>query len=136
MYRFSCFTIMVVCFMCLLAGVNMALGSVIGESMQKSTVEDLVASHGESQRSRIEKGVHQVAQFWMEEDGSPDEFAAFCDKYFIADPDMFQETADRYEVMFESICGRFRDKLWVVDPVDPLFICGILVVFAVMTAPL
>lgn len=132
MYRFSCLTIAVVCFICLLVGVSMALGSFIGEAKQKAVVENLVSAHGEELRPRIEKGVQQVSQFWREEDGTPEDFAGFCEEYFVADPEMLQETADRYEAMFESIYGHLielrRDLRWNVDvetgtllPVDYLF---------------
>jgi len=123
---------LVLAFMFVADGVSMAQNTFIGETQRKSVVDDLVTTHGESHRDRIEKGVSQVAQFWREEDGSEEECTDFCKEYFIADPDMLQETADRYEAMFESIYGHLvemrRDLRWNVDvetgtllPVDYLF---------------
>ncbi|UCE20592.1 MAG: hypothetical protein JSV84_12340 [Gemmatimonadota bacterium] len=110
----------------------MAQDLYISDAQRKSVISDLVATHGEDQRDRIEKGVHQVTQFWRDEDGSGEEFAAFCGKYFITDPEVLQKTADRYEAMFESIRGHLtemeRDLRWNIDvetgtllPVDYLF---------------
>ena len=113
-------------------GVSMAQGSFIREAQRKSVVDDLVTTHGESQHDRIEKGVGQVAQFWREEDGSVGEFAEFCKENFIAEPELLQKTADRYEAMFESINGHLiemrRDLRWHIHietgpilPIDYLF---------------
>lgn len=110
----------------------MAQESFVSNSRRVSVLEELVGTHGVEHRNRIEKGVSQVARFWSEEDGTEAEFSAFCVQYFIADPDMLQLTADRYEAMFESIYGHLtemgRDLSWNVDvetgtllPVDYLF---------------
>ncbi|MFQ6091670.1 MAG: hypothetical protein ACE5OR_03130 [bacterium] len=113
-------------------GIGMAQVTFIDEAQMGAVVDDLVATHGEGERARIEKGVRQVAQFWREEDGSGEEFAQFCKEYYIADPKSLQETADRYEAVFESIFGHLRemrrDLHWHLDvetgpilPVDYLF---------------
>ncbi len=111
---------------------SMAQTTYISETTVHSIVTDLVAGHGEGQRARIGQGVSQASRLWREEDGSPEDFARFCQEQFIADPLLLQETADRYEAMFESIYGHFgemgRDLKWNIDveagtvlPVDYLF---------------
>lgn len=111
---------------------NMDRQSYIDSARMESTVGLLVDAKGEEQRGRIEKGVEQAARFWREEDGTPGEFSAFCEKQFIADPDTLRMTAGRYETMLESVSGHMRemgrDLSWNVDvetgtllPVDYLF---------------
>ncbi len=89
---------------------------------------ELVARHGEAARTRIERGVEQVAALWREEDG---DMGAFVREHFIADPKALDATFARLERIFEQLDGHFnemgRELRWATDldlgpllPVDPL----------------
>jgi len=93
---------------------------------------ELVATHGEAERDRIEKGVGQAARLWRSDDGSPEEFAEFCSNNFISDPELLVSTFHRYEKNLESVIGHLteisRDLSEPLDldigpmlPVDYLF---------------
>jgi len=109
-----------------------AQGTLVKEIEISPVIDELVATHGEAERPRIERCVNQVAGFWREDDGSPEEFARFCRKNYISDPELRQQTADRFEEAFANIYGHFRemgrDLHWHLDietgpilPIDYLF---------------
>jgi hypothetical protein len=90
---------------------------------------ELVKTHGESQRARIKKGLAQVSALWRVDDG---DLAAFAKEHFIADAERLTATLLRFEANFEQIDGHFLEvsreisrptQLDVGDPekVDPLF---------------
>ncbi|MBN2030277.1 hypothetical protein JW824_08540 [bacterium] len=81
----------------------------INESQSESVINELISIHGESERTRIERGVRQVARFWREEDGNIESFSNFCKEYYIADPEMLQKTVDQYEHNFESVLGHLQE---------------------------
>ena len=57
---------------------------------------------------RIARGVEQVAAFWTVADGTPEEFEAFCEENFVADPDERVRMADQLEKNFERLWGCFN----------------------------
>ena len=58
--------------------VNMVLmAMLITPAATEKATADLVAKHGESQRTRAQRGVAQVAQFWRAEDGDDAAFQEF-----------------------------------------------------------
>ncbi|WP_293245956.1 hypothetical protein [Nannocystis sp.] len=63
---------------------------------------ELVTTHGEPARARIDRGVDQVARLWRAEDG---ELAAFVREHFIADPAQLDATFARLEQVFEQVDG-------------------------------
>jgi len=79
---------------------------------QSRVKETLIKEHGEGMRSRIERGVSQVAGLWTEKDGTADDFAAFCKKHFIADQRELDETFDRLDRVFEGVDGHFNAMLY------------------------
>ena len=108
------------------------IGGFLNEQTVQTVVADLTALHGDALTERIEKGVKQVAQFWHQEDGSAEEFTEFCKKQFIADSDVLQVTANRFEHNLEMIYGHntaIRRELHrpidldidLIRPVDFLF---------------
>lgn len=110
----------------------MAQSAFINEGQTQSVTDELIAMHGPSERDRIERCVGRVVRMWREEDGSPERFRQFCLDNYIADPEMRQQTADRYEAAFESIYGHFsemgRELSWHLDietgpllPIDYMF---------------
>lgn len=79
-------------------------GNVDQQTIQK-TIQNLEQKYGDQHKQRIEKGVHQVAGFWRQEDGSEADFSTFCQKQFIGDENVLGQTFARYEKNLESIYG-------------------------------
>lgn len=69
-------------------------------------VAELVAKHGEAQRTRVENGLSQVAALWRPADG---DLAAFARKYFISDADTLDRTFARFESSFEQLDGHMLE---------------------------
>lgn len=84
---------------------NKAQEIMITEKMTENTVKTLQEVFGETNRFRIEKGVRQAAGLWRETDGTPEEFAAFCKDYFVADSMELEKLYGRLERNFEIISG-------------------------------
>jgi len=97
----------------------MAQNQFIEKAQISAAVNGLAEMHGDADRGRMERCVRQVAEFWREEDGSPEEFAAFCRDNYIADPATRSLTAKRFEDAFASIYGHLsemgRDLVWHLD---------------------
>ncbi|MGI6478888.1 MAG: hypothetical protein ACOX0M_05550 [Salinivirgaceae bacterium] len=95
--------------------------------IQASTVErvtqTLLKSHGDACKFRVEKGISQVADLWIESDGSEADFEEFCRTYFVADPAELDKLYNRLERNFEIISG----KLHQVDVLlkEPVQMTGI-----------
>ncbi len=93
---------------------------------------DLVAIHGESQRERARRGLHQVAQFWRETDGDQQVFEDTVHTYFAGDAATLDALFRRFETLFEQLDGhmheiyrQFRQQIDLdfgpVLPVDEIF---------------
>jgi len=80
----------------------------INEEMKARAVGELLQKYGEGPEFRIKRGVDQAAEFWTEEDGTADDFVAFCMKYFVADNRAYDELFDKFDRIFESIDGHFQ----------------------------
>jgi len=75
--------------------------------MNTSTIEaDLVKTHGEGQKARIERGVRQVAALWTKGDG---DLAEFAGKHFISDAKELDATLARFETNFEQLDGHYLE---------------------------
>ncbi len=93
-----------------------------------NTISRMIETHGEENRFRIERGAAQVAEFWRENDGSPDEYTVFCLESFIGNQAMYEETFDRLDRIFEALDGHFvemmktmQEKLHLdIGPITPL----------------
>ncbi len=72
-------------------------------------VEELTVAHGASERTRIERGVAQVAEAWRGEDGSAQEMAAFCRERFVAEGAQLTRLLDRLEGALEQITGHLYE---------------------------
>jgi len=55
------------------------------------------------------KGVKQTAALWQSKDGSEDEFAAFCEKYYFANPEDRRQNFLKISEYLEAIWGRFNE---------------------------
>lgn len=96
-----------------------AAGQFIDERLMSETAAELIQKFGDSDKFRMEKGVKQVAQFWSEQDGSKDEYAAFCKQNYIADPELLEEVFQRLELFNEAIYGYFTEMVRdITRPLD------------------
>src|ERR1700730_3632988 len=90
--------------------------------------DELTAKYGHSQRARIERGVHQVAEFWRDEDGDAAAFEDFVRANFAGDQATLDTMFDRLEDVLEQLGGHmpeinreFRQQLDLeLGPVLPL----------------
>jgi len=91
----------------------------IDHSTQERMIGELVQKHGEQHKQRIECGVEQAAQFWKEEDGGREDFAAFCMENFVSDPAMLDTIFQRIEMFNEAIGGHFTEMSRdIIRPLD------------------
>jgi hypothetical protein len=81
--------------------------SAISPDTVRMVIVSLIQTHGEAHRFRIERGVNLTAAFWRKNDGSEEQFKAFCQDQFIADAGLLEETFKRLETNFEAIKGNF-----------------------------
>lgn len=72
-------------------------------------VEALVGLHGEHVRSRAERGVRQVLDFWRADDGDRKAQLQFVTSAFIADTVLLDRTRVRLAQAFESADGHFLE---------------------------
>ena len=102
------------------------------EAQLGSLVEDLVATHGESARERVETGVRQASAKWRPEDGTFDEFAGFAKVHFLPTGPELDALFSRFQDDLEQILGHLHEirrflkrptelDLGEILPVDRLF---------------
>ncbi|MEO8382339.1 MAG: hypothetical protein ABI779_21945 [Acidobacteriota bacterium] len=86
--------------------------------MQKLESE-LVARYGEGQRTRLQRGMKQVAQFWRAEDGDAAAYEELVRTYFAGDTVTLDALFNRMQFVLESINGHMveigRDLQWQSD---------------------
>ena len=80
----------------------------IDKDTQDGVREFLLGRYGDDLKPHIDRGVRQTAAFWGEKDGSPEEFAKFCQLNFIADPERRQALFQRLETNFETLYGHLN----------------------------
>jgi hypothetical protein len=82
------------------------------ESLQPSITKlegELVARYGDQQRSRIQRGLKQVAEFWRAEDGDPATFEAYVRENFAGDEQTLDATFSRFESLLEALDGHMAE---------------------------
>src|SRR5688572_12132573 len=83
------------------------------ESWMKSSMTTLeskiVAKHGEGSRTRLQRGLKQVAEFWRAEDGNAREHQDFVERNFAADPKTLDELFSRIQFALESLDGHMLE---------------------------
>ena len=100
-------------------------------SVAEATVA-LVATHGESARPRVARGLRQVASLWRESDGDAAAFAEFARTGFVADPAVLDTIFLRLDRLHEQLDGSLneigRAFRWQTDldlgpilPIDEMF---------------
>jgi len=94
---------------------NIYIDAVTAENVVKSIIGEV----GETSRFRVERGVTQVAGLWRKEDGTPDEFKAFCKTGFIADEVQLDTLFGKLQRSLEIISGYFHKiDLQLKEPVQ------------------
>ncbi|MGD2066621.1 MAG: hypothetical protein PVI43_05575, partial [Candidatus Bathyarchaeota archaeon] len=102
------------------------------EKVQTKIINKMVEKFEEEQKSRIEKGVQQVAQRWRSTDGSIEELEEFCLKNFYADSEKLDQLFNRFQTNLEVLYGNLhriqRSFNWDIQvdtgpivPVDYMF---------------
>src|SRR5713101_8462059 len=63
---------------------------------------ELVGKYGESQRARVQRGLHQAAEFWRAEDGDASAFNDFVRANFAGDEATLDTMFNRLEGLLEQ----------------------------------
>jgi hypothetical protein len=70
---------------------------------------DLVAKYGETQRTRAQRGLHQVAEFWADKDGDAVQFEEFVSANFAGSQATLDTMFERYESLLEQYFGHQQE---------------------------
>lgn len=82
----------------------------------QSLKEELIKKHGEAQKSRVERGVDQVASLWQKNDG---DLGEFCRAQFISDPGVLDDAFNHFEANLEQADGHALELgRFVREPTD------------------
>ncbi|HEX7707346.1 MAG TPA: hypothetical protein VF701_12890 [Thermoanaerobaculia bacterium] len=87
---------------------------------------ELVATHGEAQRPRIQRGLRQVSQYWRAGDGDRSVFESFVRTQFAGNQLTQDALFNRMQFVLESIYGHMqeigRDLRWQSDlDIGPIY---------------
>lgn len=69
---------------------------------------ELAEMHGEAQRPRIQRGLHQAAGLWRAEDGDAEAFAAFARTHFAGDEATLDAMFERFQYLLEQLNGHMN----------------------------
>ncbi len=70
---------------------------------------ELVGKYGESQRARVQRGLHQAAEFWRAEDGDASAFDDFARANFAGDEATLDTMFNRLESLLEQLGGHMHE---------------------------
>lgn len=84
------------------------MSTIIPDAQVKNVIRQLTDSLGNETSFRIERGVRQAADLWREQDGSQEEFAAFCKESFVADTAQLSVLFHTLQRNFEVLYGYFH----------------------------
>ena len=70
---------------------------------------ELATKYGESQRTRIQRGLRQVSEFWRAEDGDAAAFEDFVRTNFAGDQATLDNTFNRYQRLLEQLDGHMHE---------------------------
>ena len=91
----------------------------IDATLAKNVAGTIIGEVGESSRFRVERGVAQVAGLWRKEDGTPEDFSAFCKTGFIEDQMQLDTLFEKLQRNLEIISGYFHKiDLQLKEPVQ------------------
>lgn len=74
----------------------------------EDAITDAIAQITATDHDAMERGVRQVARLWRAEDGSPEEFKAFCKDNYIDDAAERKAVFDRISFYMEGVTGFFN----------------------------
>jgi len=80
----------------------------VPESAINNVVDSLKLKKGITNVSRLEKGVKHIASLWRSEDGTPNDFVAFCKTNYVVNDAERELLFDKVSKNFESIFGHFN----------------------------
>ncbi|MFA6978049.1 MAG: hypothetical protein WC209_01900 [Ignavibacteriaceae bacterium] len=103
----------------------------IDKSTQKLS-EQLTQKYGDSQRSKIEKGITQVSNFWRDSDGTQKDFDDFILDNYASTAETHGQLFERFEFLIEQTDGHLNKlslnykrqadlELGPILPVDEIF---------------
>ena len=75
----------------------------------KATAAALIQQHGQDQADRIRAGVERVARRWTESDGTGEQFARFCEDFYVADPTERKRLLARLETVLTATHGHLYE---------------------------
>ena len=70
---------------------------------------DLIAKYGDQQRARIERGLHQVSEFWRADDGDQAAFEEFVRTNFAGDQATLNTMFNRFQSLLEQLDGHMHE---------------------------
>jgi len=70
---------------------------------------ELTAKYGAQQKPRLERGLHQVAEFWRAEDGDAAAFEQFVRTNFAGDQDTLDTLFYRFQSLLEQLDGHMHE---------------------------
>jgi hypothetical protein len=71
--------------------------------------KELIAKYGDSQRARLQRGLHQVSEFWRAEDGDAAGFEDFVRTNFAGDQATLDTMFNRLERLLEQLGGHMHE---------------------------
>lgn len=80
--------------------------------LSSQTIEKVIAtlsSEGDADKTRIEKGVRQVAKLWEKQDGTEEDFIRFCSDHYLFSPEERKEVFLKISDYLEAISGNFNE---------------------------
>lgn len=83
------------------------MGIITPQTLEQ-VITDLVNMHGESRQALIQRGVSQVASFWMAADGTETDFRAFCIEHYKGNDEERRRLFDKLSFNYEKIYGHFN----------------------------
>ena len=70
---------------------------------------ELTAKYGPSRRAQIDRGLHQVMEYWRPQDGDASAFEEFVRANFAGDQATLHNMFDRYERLLEQLDGHMHE---------------------------
>jgi hypothetical protein len=70
---------------------------------------ELIAKYGDQQRNRLERGLHQVTEFWRPEDGDATTFQDFVRANFAGDQTTLDTMFNRFQSLLEQLDGHMHE---------------------------
>jgi hypothetical protein len=91
---------------------NPATATISPSWMNASTTklqDELVAKYGAQQRERIERGLHQITEFWRADDGDAATFEDFARTNFAGDQATLDTMFNRFQSLLEQLDGHMHE---------------------------